>query len=138
MKILFINDDSAHPNWGAQATPYSLIRIPRRAKYHLGQSKWALKQAARKILPDDIVFAPKRGFPLPGSFDSGCEVLLDKGAAGELLHWTATTTQALVKAAQRDARLRFLLVGVELWSRLTFHGERPQDLAEELIGAAHA
>ena len=94
--------------------------------------------AARKLLPDDIVFAPKRAFPFPGGFDSGCEVLLNKGAAGELLHWTAATTQALVEAAQRDARLRFLLVGVEIWSRLTFPGERPQDLAEELIAAAHA
>ncbi|MFV1979658.1 MAG: hypothetical protein ACC655_00755, partial [Rhodothermia bacterium] len=31
MKILLINDNSAHPNWGAQATPYSLIRILERS-----------------------------------------------------------------------------------------------------------
>jgi hypothetical protein len=27
VRILLVNDNSAHPNWGAQATPYSLIRI---------------------------------------------------------------------------------------------------------------
>lgn len=114
------------------------MHLPRKAKYHQGQSKWVLKQAARKLLPNDIVFAPKRAFPLPGSFDVGSEALLKGGAAADLLHWTAATTNAMVEVAQRDAKLRFLLVGVELWSRLTFHGKRPQDLAEELIAAAHA
>ena len=27
IKILLINDNSAHPNWGAQATPYALLRL---------------------------------------------------------------------------------------------------------------
>ena len=31
MKVLLINDNSAHPNWGAQATPYALIRILERS-----------------------------------------------------------------------------------------------------------
>jgi len=31
VKILLINDNSGHPNWGAQATPYSLIRILERS-----------------------------------------------------------------------------------------------------------
>ena len=31
MKILLINDNSAHPNWGAQATPFALKRILQRS-----------------------------------------------------------------------------------------------------------
>lgn len=31
MRLLLINDNSAHPNWGAQATPYALTRLLRKA-----------------------------------------------------------------------------------------------------------
>lgn len=31
MRLLLINDNSAHPNWGAQATPYALTRLLRRS-----------------------------------------------------------------------------------------------------------
>lgn len=31
MKVLLINDNSAHPNWGAQATPFALKRILQRS-----------------------------------------------------------------------------------------------------------
>jgi len=113
------------------------MHLPRKAKYQRGQSKWVLKQVARKYLPDDIVFAPKKAFPVPGDYDAGSEALLRAGAAGELLHWTTSTRQALVDLAKHDSRLRFLLVGVELWSRLTFHGDNPVNLAEELIATAN-
>jgi hypothetical protein len=31
MKVLLLNDNSAHPNWGAQATPYALVRLLERS-----------------------------------------------------------------------------------------------------------
>ena len=112
------------------------MHLPRRAKWHRGQSKWVVKQAAQKLLPADIVHATKRGFPMPPGFDAGCESLLHGGAAGELLHWTDATRNAMILASQRDHPLRFLLVGFELWARLTLRGDSPENLSEELLAAA--
>lgn len=112
------------------------IHLPRRAKFYRGHSKWVVKQAAQKLLPADIVHATKRAFPMPSGFDAGCEALLHGGAAGELLHWTEATRHAMVQIAQRDDKLRFLLVGLELWARHALGGEPPAALAEELLVAA--
>jgi asparagine synthase (glutamine-hydrolysing) len=40
-------------------------RIPSRYKVHRGQTKWALKEAYRDRLPDDILRRPKQGFDIP-------------------------------------------------------------------------
>ena len=111
------------------------MHLPRRAKLHRGVSKWVVKQAARKVLPEDVVLAEKRAFPMPPDFDAGCEALLDGGAAGELLHWTESTRRAVTLVAARDPKLRFQLVGLELWARIAFRGEDPGELAEELHAA---
>jgi len=109
------------------------MHLPRRAKFHQGLSKWVVKQAAEKLLPPDIVHATKRAFPIPTTFDEGCEVMLRGGAVGELLYWTESVQQAMIKASQHDHMLRFLLVGFELWARITFHADKPENLAEELL-----
>ena len=75
------------------------IHLPLRAKFRRGQSKWVVKQAAEKLLPAEIVHARKRAFPMPADFDLGSEALLAGGAAGELLHWTDRTQQALIPLA---------------------------------------
>lgn len=109
------------------------MHLPRRAKFHQGQSKWVVKQAAEKLLPADIVHATKRAFPMPPAFDKGCEALLRGGATGELLHWTESVQQAMIQTSQHNQQLRFLLVGFELWARLTFRTDKPENLAEELL-----
>lgn len=112
------------------------IHLPRRSKFRHGQAKWILKQVAGKWLPADIVHARKRAFPIPGAFDAGCEALLQGGVAGELLHWTQRTQQALISLAQVDERLRLSLVGLELWGRLHLRGEKAADLANQLLRLA--
>lgn len=112
------------------------MHLPRRAKFHRGQSKWVVKRVAEKFLPADIVHARKRAFPMPEDFDAGCEALLRRGWAGSLLQWSQATQEAMVEAARRDPRLRFLLVGFEIWARLGLGGEEAGGLAEELLAAA--
>lgn len=111
------------------------MHLPRRAKFHRGQSKWVVKQAAQKLLPADIVHARKRAFPMPNTFDAGCESLLRGGAAAGLLHWTDATQKAMEQEARRDSNLRFLLVGLELWARISLAGDKPEELSEELVAA---
>jgi asparagine synthase (glutamine-hydrolysing) len=40
-------------------------RIPSRWKVHRGQTKWILKQAAKRVLPDSILDRRKQGFEIP-------------------------------------------------------------------------
>lgn len=112
------------------------IHLPRRSKLRHGQSKWVVKQVARKLLPADIVYARKRAFPIPGAFDIGSEALLHGGMAGELLHWSQRTQEALIALAGSDADLRLALVGLELWGRLYLRHEKPDALAGELLALA--
>ena len=112
------------------------MHLPRRAKLRRGQSKWIVKQAAEKLLPDQIVHARKRAFPMPRAFDVGSEALLAGGVAGELLHWTERTQRSLIPLARRRQGLRFALVSLELWGRLYLRGEKPDALASELLACA--
>ena len=114
------------------------IHLPRRSKLRDGQRKWVVKQAAQKWLPAEIVHARKRAFPMPGAFDVGSEALLRGGVAGELLHWSQRTQQALIPRARRREGLRFSLVGLELWGRLYLRGEKPDALASELLASSAA
>ena len=41
------------------------FRLPSSVKVRDGQTKWVLKQVARRHLPDQIVFRPKVGFRVP-------------------------------------------------------------------------
>jgi asparagine synthase (glutamine-hydrolysing) len=114
------------------------IHLPRRAKLQRGQSKWVVKQVAEQRLPAEIVHARKRAFPMPQAYDLGSEMLLSGGAAGELLHWTERTQQAMIELARRRDGLRFSLVGLELWARLYLRGEKPDALAGELLAGSAA
>jgi hypothetical protein len=111
------------------------FHLPRRAKLHRSVGKWLVKQAAAEVLPTDVVYARKKGFPLPNEFSLGTQRLL-AGMVGEFLQWPADTTQEIIAMLGKDEHLRFHLVGLELWFRLFFGGETPEALGEKLAGLA--
>jgi len=106
------------------------FHLPRRAKLHRGTGKWVIKQAAAEVLPRDIVYARKKGFPMPGRFSRGTQRLLAGGMLAELMEWPNDVTQEIV--AGIDGRLRFHAVSLELWARIFFRGEDPAALADQL------
>jgi len=112
------------------------LHLPRAAKLRGREGKWVVKQAARRRLPESIVFAKKRAFPVPFELDAGSEALLAGGAAAELLHWSRRTQTRLIALAKRRGPLRFSLVGLELWGRIYLRGEKPDALASELLAQA--
>jgi len=52
-----------------------------------------LKRAAADILPADVVYAEKKGFPVPASFWAGAEGLIQDGALAEAMQWSPDTTR---------------------------------------------
>jgi asparagine synthase (glutamine-hydrolysing) len=112
------------------------FHLPRRAKLHRKTSKWVVKEAAAKVLPKDIVFAKKQGFPIPKSFSRGTQWLLIGGFLPELMKWPTATVNDIVASLGEDASLRFHVVSLELWGRIFFGGESPAALGETLVALA--
>ncbi len=109
------------------------FHLPRRTKLHRGIGKWVVKQAAAEVLPRDIVYAKKKGFPMPETFTRGTQRLLSGGALPELMEWSESATEGIVAMLGKDGHLRFQVVGLELWARIFLHGEAPGALGEKLV-----
>jgi asparagine synthase (glutamine-hydrolysing) len=112
------------------------FHLPRRAKLHQKIGKWVVKETAAEILPADIVYAKKKGFPMPVKFSRGTQHLLAGGVFAELMEWPAKTTQEIITMLDKDGGLRFHIVGLELWARIFFGGEAPAALGEKLAALA--
>jgi asparagine synthase (glutamine-hydrolysing) len=113
------------------------FHLPRRVTLHKRIGKWVVKQAAAEILPADIVYAKKKGFPMPERFSQGTQHLLAGGMLPQLLEWPARTTHEIVSLLGEEGQLRFHIVGLELWARIFFGREAPGQLGERLAGLAH-
>lgn len=102
--------------------------IPVSFKLRDGQTKWILKQAARQLLPDDIIFRRKHGFGVPlgewfrGSLGSFArELLLDPQCTQRGLFRQAGLEALLAEhqAGRRDhGHLLWTLLTIEQWFRL--------------------
>lgn len=112
------------------------FHLPRRAKLHRKNGKWLVKQAAAQVIPPDVVYARKKGFPLPIEFSLGTQRLLIGGMVAEFMQWPTDITQEIVTILREDGHLRFHLVCLELWFRLFFGDETPEALGEKLIDLA--
>ena len=111
---------------------------------HLGRGKTCRSsrgacvraRSATAELPRQVVHARKKGFPIPDSFTVGTERILHGGAMAEGMGWSSATTEEVVASATDYSVFRFQLVGLELWFRIFFRGERPEDLGERLQALA--
>jgi len=112
------------------------FHLPRRAKFHHGGGKWVVKQVAAEALPRDIVYARKKGFPIPGGFSRGTQRLLAGGMLAELMKWPRDTEREIIAIINRNNQLRFQAVSMELWARIFFRGEDVSVLADQLVGLA--
>ncbi len=112
------------------------FHLPRRAKLHRGTGKWLVKKAAAEILPAEVVYAKKKGFPMPATFSRGTQGLLIEGKLAELMKWSTYTTLDIITLLGKNDALRFHVVGLELWARIFFGGEEPAALADKLMALA--
>lgn len=101
------------------------LHLPRRAKLHRNIGKWLVKQAATEVLPPDVVYARKKGFPFPTAYAMGTERLLAGGMLAEFMRWPAVNTEEIAELARGDGGLLFHVVGLELWFRLHFRRRDP-------------
>jgi asparagine synthase (glutamine-hydrolysing) len=112
------------------------FHLPRSAKLQNGIGKWIVKQVASEVLPPDIVYATKKGFPTPKNFLHGTENLLFGGVLAELMQWPANVVTEIVSLLGGNSQLCFHVVGLELWARIFFRGESPGALSNQLLSLA--
>jgi asparagine synthase (glutamine-hydrolysing) len=108
------------------------LHLPRRAKLHRSIGKWVVKMAASELLPADVVYAPKKGFPMPSAFSRGCEQLLKNGVLREQMEWSAATIEEVLTLTVDDAAFRFQITGLEIWLRLFFGSETADQIGDRL------
>lgn len=112
------------------------IHLPRMAKLYRRQGKHVVKEAAVRRLPADIVYARKKGFPVPYEFVRGTGRLLLGGRLADELGWSRRATNTVVTILESDNYLCFTTVGLEMWLRTYFAGEKPEALGERLVSLA--
>jgi len=117
--------DTAFADWA--------FRLPSEFKLHNRTSKWIIREAARGLIPDNIIDRPKIGFRVPlddwfrGSMsDTAKRALLgDDSFVGDTLNRPALA--ALVDrhlSGQANEGLRiWTLLSLEVWHRVFFGGD---------------
>ncbi|HKJ24323.1 MAG TPA: asparagine synthase (glutamine-hydrolyzing) [Myxococcota bacterium] len=111
------------------------LELPYGLKQRRGEPKWLLRRVARRHLPDGIVSARKRGFPVDSGHHAGSAALLRGGRVPELVGWTRAVADEMVPQIERSS-LRFHYVSLEIWARLRLGGESTDSVAEALAKAA--
>jgi asparagine synthase (glutamine-hydrolysing) len=111
-------------------------------KVHGTKLKYALKQALRGILPDEIIDRKKRGFgaPIGGWFKNELSSFLDTVLSEERVNergvfdWTEIER---IKASHRENREDYTdhllsLLNFELWSQLYLDGDSQETVSARL------
>ncbi len=109
------------------------LHLPVSAKYSGGFSKRIVRRLAEKRLPRELIGLPKIGFGMNANLWRGLMPFLHGGRVAELLKWRAADEPDILALLSRQGFYQFRLLGMELWLRLTFDGESPELLSEQLL-----
>ena len=114
-------------------------RVPSKFKIKGFSGKHLVKEALAGYLPDSILHRKKMGFPVPYEqwlqerFWSDVERTLLSEAAGDRGWFRVEAVRSLLdehRAGRANhARQIWTLWGLELWARMFFEGQRPEDVA---------
>jgi asparagine synthase (glutamine-hydrolysing) len=110
-----------------------VINLPLHYRLNRSSDKWVLKQVATRYLPSKILNRKKAGFPLP-FYDYLAPLadarLFDKGFCTENLGLHPKGVQEVVASRRHHVQAFFNLISLEIWGRLFFLRETPEQLTE--------
>jgi asparagine synthase (glutamine-hydrolysing) len=118
-----------------------VVNLPLHYRVHGATDKWILKTIAARHLPRSIVYRKKVGFPLPIAdylaplaradyFRGGfCERELSVDPRG---------LQSHVASWRQNVQGFFSLLALEIWGRMFFRGEAPDELSDRMLANARA
>jgi len=109
------------------------LHMPFHTKYMRGERKRLITALANKRLPKEIVQLPKIGFWAPNYLWQGMVDFLRNGKVSQLLKWRTQDQDIILKMIQRHPRFLYRLLSTEIWARMYFDGESPEQLSETLL-----
>ena len=109
------------------------IHLPYKAKYHRGNAKRLITALAMRRLPHNVVRLPKIGFMVPGDMWKGMADFLKNGVVAELLKWGRADQPEILRLIQSNPYFVFRLLCTEIWARIYFGGESPEQLSDALL-----
>ena len=109
------------------------IHLPFKAKYFKGITKRIVKKAAEKRLPHEIVYAKKVGFGVSAHVWQHTKEILKGGMLSQLMKWNRGQEGMILNQIYSDHLMPYHFVCMELWARMYFRGESPEQLGEELL-----
>jgi asparagine synthase (glutamine-hydrolysing) len=103
------------------------VNLPLKAKIRRGQTKWLLKEVARRYLPAPVIDRPKAGFPVPWVSYLGNDLTRawKGGFIADYFQMTPATIEAWIAT---DHALRWRLLNLEIWGRLFVRHEALDDV----------
>ena len=111
------------------------MHLPVRARVRGRHGKWVLKRVAARRLPPRLVWAKKKGFPVPDGHHVGASNLLRGGLLPDLLRWSRAAAEDLVPRVEADPVLRPQMASFELWARIFLRGDSLDDATDALLRA---
>lgn len=109
------------------------LHLPVSAKFASGFSKRIIRRVAQKHLPGEVIDLPKIGFGMRPGMWNGLMPFLRGGRVAELLKWHATDQREILTLLPKHPFYQFRLLGMELWLRMNFGTEKPEDLSDQLL-----
>ena len=124
------------------------IGIPRRFNVQGLSGKWVLKSAVKTLLPDEIVYRKKMGFPTPwrgwleGAYLEDVEkLLMEPRSLGRDFFKTDSVRRLFIEHRERlhdHGERIWRLLNLELWQRIFIDGESPVAVASSGVASARA
>lgn len=109
------------------------IRLNPKYKYYKKERKWIVKKAASKLLPSNIVYAPKMGFSTSKKPYKYAIPLIREGMVPEIFNWSSRDLDNILEKLNANRYVLYSVVGVELWARIFINGESPEELGEKMV-----
>jgi len=109
------------------------LHLPFQTKLDKGISKPLLKKSASKRLPEDLMYVKKIGFGVSRNMTKNTASILKQGHVGDIFKWSRKYRNEIIETIEEDSFASFHFVSVELWARIFFGGESPEELTDILM-----
>lgn len=109
------------------------FHLPVKLKLDKTVSKSILKKTASKKLPKSLVYQKKIGFHVSNRMSEYSTDLLNGGITEHWFKWRADVKNSILELIQSNQHLKYHLMSTELWARIYFDNESPDQLSEMLF-----
>ena len=110
------------------------LNLPLRLKLRGAISKWIVKHVAEHYLPRDVVYRPKRGFPVPATdflYDYIDFSIFADGFWENYFGLPKERCREAILASGKSGPLWYHMLMFEVWGRIFLQHESPDDVREK-------